>query len=724
MKKIIILLTIICFVVLLPLSAEDTEKKKEENIEAKVSFGVVSVGKSDSMVKTKEYCPVDEGIRPILKSSLKGNINKMFFNMLSKFNGDISDQSHVLNFDFNRVLKQKISFDSLYHRLDHDPLTNIDVISEARSAAYAEDFNPTDQYYLKRTEFVSKTQLSLPLVPGVKFYVHYRDEQRQGMYQARTLSKCSACHVVAKSRSINSYNRDVEIGTNIRVGKSNIDYSYTANQFRERNAAPQYLYLENQHPENMSKVFTARIGIGDNENLPFDVVPESKKGTHLLKAAIPLTKDKVFSAQYTGSTVENVNSNLQWKSNAFAGAFTARFGKKAFFNAVVMYQKIDNDSVFVDINERLDIGGPYVGKTYAEVFDYLDTFDWTRYSSLSRTVMDFKTNFRYKFSKKFKLRLGFDYKDIDREYFEVMNTKKATFKARVTLKPADKFNVVLDGKFSTLTDPFANLKGGISQGVQLYALSSPLAPTAVQFYTWHLAREGTMTNYPEKISELRGRFHWGPSSKFSLNANLLYKAEDNDNLVTSGASWNRELFQWGTDLWVLLSKKFSFSATYYNYSNTYSTLFAIAALEGCGGAIIGGMPGTITDMMDLDVRTKTLLLNLSYWASKKLTLYANFSYNNSSSVIQNLELDSNQLPYLPGSTATALNFDNYGDTAEYSELDMKQVITQLGINVMLSKNWWLNGSFYYYLYDDYTQYLYTDTTGKSYSFYLGFTWKK
>ncbi len=396
---------------------------------------------------------------------------------------------------------------------------------------------------------------------------------------------------------------------------------------------------------------------------------------------------------------------------------------EGFFNAILFYQSINNDSIFIDVNEPLDIGGPYVGKTYAEVLG-LDTFDWTRDSSLSRTVFNLKTNFRYKFSKKIKLRLGYAYESIDRDFFEVGNTKSSTFKGRLSFKPANKLKLVFDAKMKKIADPFANLKGGIAPAVQLYATGSPLASNSVQFYYWHLAREGTMTSLPEDVFELKGRLHWGPSSKFAVNANLIYRTEDNDNLVTTGASWNRDLLQWGTDIWSMIGKKMSMSLSYYDYSNVYSTLFANPAIEGCGAGIIGGMTGTITDMMDLDIRNQTLLLNLSYWASKKLTMFFNFNYNNSGSIIKDLELDENQLPYLPGSGGTALDFDNMGQIAKYSELDMKQMIAQVGANIMLSKNWWLNGSLYYYIYDDIAEYLFTDTSGKAYSFYLGVTWKK
>jgi len=709
---------------MLPMSAEESAKK-ENQLDAKIKFGVGYIGQEDASVKVKEYSPLDDGIKPFIKAMFSGNMGKTFFKIASKFYGDAKDMSHLFKFDFDRVLKQELSYDALYHRLDHDPLANIDVVSHARSAAYVTDFNPDDQYYMKRTEFVSKTQLSVPMVPGLKFYVHYRDEARNGMYQARTLSKCSACHVTAKSRSINSHNTDITIGTKIRLGKSNVNYAFTANRFSENNAAPTNDYLRVIHPEKLSRVFTSRIGVGDEETLAFDVVPESKKDTHLLQAAIPISAGNTLSAQYVSAKVKNVNTNLQWKSNAFSGAYTARLGKKGFFNAILFYQSIDNDSVFVDINDRLNDGGPQVGKNYAVILG-MDSFDWTRNSSLSRTVFNLKANFRYKLSKKFKLRLGYIYENIDRDFFEVGNTKSSTIKGRVTLKPAPKFKLVVDAKIKTITDPFANLKGGIAQNVQMYATGSPLAANSTQFYTWHRMREMTMTNYPEDVTEIKGRFHWGPNSKVAINANFLYKTEDNDNLVITGASWNRDLFQWGADLWAMLGKKMSMSLSYYDYSNVYSTLYGNPVVEGCGAGIIGGMPGTLTDMMDLDNNNQTLLLSLNYWANKKLSMHFNFNYNKSGSVIKNLELDESQMAFMPGSAVshTDLDFDDFGGVADYSELDMKQVIAQVGMNLALSKSWFLNGSVYYYIYDDIAEYLFTDTTGKSYSFYIGVTWKK
>lgn len=725
MRKVIILLLIMGLVLILPLSGEsdkDQKVKKDNSTDVKLKVGVIIFGKDGATVKAKEYCPVDDGVRPFVKAKISGNTGSTFFKIFSRINGDLKDQKQLLDFDFNRTLSQRISFDSLYHRLDHDPLTNIDVISAARSSATAEDFNPEDQYHVTRSELQSTTTLRLPVFSGMKVYVKYRNEHRSGMYQARTLSKCSACHVVAKSRSINNINRDVKLGTNMRIGKANVEYSYTNNRFYEKNASPQNHYLKVIHPEKLVPVFTARIGVGNDVDLPFDVVPESTKSTHNLGASVPFNDKNTISGRFVSSRVENVNSNLKWDSSSLSGSYSVRFGKKGFLNAIASYYRIKNDSIFIDVNEPVDIAGPNVGKTYAEVLG-LDTFDFTRFSSLSRKVLDFRTNFLYRFSKKFRMKLGYEYENIERDSFEVAKSQSNTFKGKFTFKPDKKIKFVLDGKFVKATDPFANLLAGVSPAVQEYATGSPLAGNSVQFYTWHAQRRATMTNYPESVTELKGRVHWGPSSKFALNANFLYDREKNDNLVITGASWDRDMFQWGVDMWAALSAKLPVSMSYYDYKNKYSTLFAIPVIEGCGAGIIGGMTGTLTDMMDLDIRTQSLLLNFNYWAGDKFTLFANFNYNKSNSLIKNLSLDENQVSYIPGSGGTALDFDNMGVIADYSELNLKQIVGQLGANIALSKKWWLNGSIYYYFYDDIAEYLFTDTTGKSYSFYIGVTWK-
>jgi len=405
MKKLSILFVALCLVLAIPTLADDDS---DDKVDVKVKLGAKVEGKEDFQGKVREYSPKDDAVLPILKAYVSGNSGKTYFKLISDFRGDLDDMYHSFDVDFNRVVTQKLSYDAIYHRLDHDSLTNIDVVSEARSAAYGEDFNPNDQYHITRTEFNSNTTFRVPGMEWMKIYVDVRNENRKGEYQARTLSKCSTCHVVAKTRSINNNNRDIRIGTNFRIGKANIDYSYTNNQFSENEAAPTNDYLLVEHPESMLKVFNARIAYGNNETLEFDAVPDSKKDTHLFRALVPVNRNITVSAQYLNAQVENEYTNLSWETESIAGGFSTLIGRKGFFNVRFQSIKIENDSIFVDTPDPVDIGGPNVGLSYEERYDA--DFDFLRLSALTRSELEIDANFRYRFNKQVRLKLGYEYK--------------------------------------------------------------------------------------------------------------------------------------------------------------------------------------------------------------------------------------------------------------------------------------------------------------------------
>lgn len=717
MKKLSILIVISSLVFLMPLLGE--EEQEANNVDVKLKVGAKAVGKGDFQGKVNEYQKVDKGVRPVLKARIGGNSGKTFFNLFSDFRGDAKDMFHQFTVDFNRVFKQTFSYDSLYHRLDHDPLTNIDVVSHARSAAYAEDVNPFDDYHITRSEFVSNSVLSIPQLPFLKVSVNFRNETRKGQYQARTLSKCSACHVVAKTRAIDNFNRDISINGALRFGKANANYTFTHNQFKENEMAPTNDYLKVQHPENMKPVFSSRIAYGTHTGtttMPFDSSAESKKDTHLFQAAVPFSGTSTLTAHYVSSTVKNVTSDLQWKTNSFAGGFSTRLGKKGFFNVRLQQIKIENDSIYIDIPEPVDVAGLNVGLTYADA--YGGVFDFTRYSTLNRTVWDIDANFRYRFNKQFRLKLGYEYKQIERDYQDVGSTKSSTFKANLKFRPSRQFTVTLDGKFKSITDPFANYWAGVAPLQQDVGYTNPFV--GVQFFQWHAERAAALTNFPESVTNIKARVNWSPSGKFSLNGNYIIRTEKNDlNMST----WERKLNQFGVDMWAAASEKFYVTASYYSYKNNYESLFALPVIEGCGAGIIGPMPGTIVDMMGYDLSNDAIMVNLHLMASKKLSFFGGLSYTNSLAEIVDLALDEGTMPFIPGTVGvTDLSFEDMGGISEYSRLEMKQMIAEFGFKAALTKKWSLNGAFYYYFYDDMTQYLFTDTTGKSYSFFAGFTY--
>ena len=76
---------------------------------------------------------------------------------------------------------------------------------------------------------------------------------------------------------------------------------------------------------------------------------------------------------------------------------------------------------------------------------------------------------------------------------------------------------------------------------------------------------------------------------------------------------------------------------------------------------------------------------------------------------------------IPGNAKTALDFTDFGGIADYSDLEMKQFVGELGFLFNISESWGVKGATFYYIYDDLAPYLF-DTEGKTFNFYLSVIW--
>jgi hypothetical protein len=704
-----------------PLVSQDEKKDEEKKTEVKAKIGAGAVVHSNdgNIGKVGEYLVLPDSLRPIAKAKVTTAGEIFFLKLDSWYSGDSKDQDHGLDFNVNRVFDQKLSYSSLIHRLDHDPLVNMDTVSEARSGVFHTDHNPMDQYQITRSEFVSESTLTIPSVSFLKFYADIRNEHRKGEYQARTLSKCSSCHVVAKSRPIDNDNRDYKLGTNVRVGNAIFDYSYTKREYRENEPAPTNTYLRTLHPEKVIPVFDSRISYDSRDGaLPFNEIPDTDKQTHLISANVPLSDSAVVSAHYVNSNVKNNSTNLRTDSNSLAGGFSARVGKKGLFNARFRRISIKNEDVFIDIVEPVDAAGPNAGKTYAEAYPTFGEADYTRYSSLSRITWDFDAGFKYRFSRKTKLRLNYDYKRIEREHFEIATTNSHTFTGYFTFKPVREWKFVLKGLARITDNPFTNLYTGIAPLVQDFAVDNPFS--GYQFYDFHRAREAHLTSLPTDVLEGKGIITWNPNFRFSLSADIRYRDETNNKLNFS--TWDSNTLSTGFNFYWLPANKVSITGSYNFYGEKLNSLFAIPVLEGCGGGIIGGFPGTLTDVTNYDIDTHTALVNLTYTASDQFSFWGSLTYNDSLAEWSDIMLDTSQVPFIPQVPVSPFEFEDLSEVVDYSKLKMKQIVSDVGASFAFSDQWSLKGVLTYYFYDDLSQFLFTDTGGNSVGFYLAAVW--
>ncbi len=688
-----------------------SEEEEGGLVKASVSVGVRANSVTDYIGKVGEYRPLNEGIRPVVNAIAVGSYKKVFYAIDAAFDESGNDQKHLVRLDIDRIVDQKFSYNALPHRLGNDPLTNLDVTSEARSGVLHTNFDPNKEYRITRKEFKSETKISIPDIPFLKIYANYRDEQREGRYQARTLSKCSSCHVVAKTRDINNSTKDYQLGGDLNFGVVSVDYSYTKRQFREAEPAPLHTYLKKLHPELVVPVFDSRIQYDAADGaLPFDILPDTDKQTHMVKARVPVSDFGMVTAHYVNSQVKNRFSDLEMANSSFAGGFSARVGQRGLFNARFSQIRIKNDSVFVDVVEPVNIAGPNVGKTFVEAYPSFGEADWTRESALSRNTLDFDTSFRYSLNKMLKLRLNYEYKNIDRDNYDVSETQSHTFKAGVDMRPNKDWKFTLNGKLQITSNPFANLKAAVAPEIQTYSVPSPFAGN--QFYVFHQAREADLTNIPTDVKEAKALVSWSPTYRLSISGNILYRDEINDKLNFS--TWSNDVLNYGLNIWLAPQDRLSLTGAYYFYGEQLNTLFAIPVLEGCGGGIIGGFPGTLIDPGDYDIDTHIMFLNANYALDDRVSLFANITYNNTAAKMMNLDLDPAQLDNIP---ASPFEFVDLKEAVEYSDLHTKQLIGEVGCDYMFNQTWAFKGVVSYYLFDDLAPYLY-DTTGKAWSFYV------
>jgi len=689
-------------------------EKDDEKPKLTFELGGLVTTSDGYLGKVGKYLPMNDGIRPATSVQVQGMSGSTFYNLDANYRGDIWDQGHRFDIDFGRILEFKVDYTSLMHRLGHDTMFNLDTASLARSGVSHEDFNPTDEYNINYSEVNAMAKLRIPQISFVDFYAGVRNQHRSGQYQARTLSKCSSCHVVGKTRSINNDNTDYKLGTNVRVAKASFDYSYTLREYRENEAAPTNTYLKKLHPEASSPVFDSRIQYDSVDGaLPFNVIPDTNKNTHLVKLSVPIADSSILSGHYSNSRIENLMTNYKMDTSSLAAGFSMLVGRRGVFNARVNRISIKNDNVFVDTVEPVDVAGPYAGQTYAEAYPTFGSADWTRKSTYNRETIDFDTSFKYRFSAKTKARLTYEFKKIDRDNYEIKTTTRHTVVGRFDWKPSRQWKFAFKGTLRATDQPFTNLYTAAAGVVQDYGVPNPFA--GQQFYDFHRAREAHLTNQPTDVQEAKGIITWNPNYRFSLTVDARYRWEKNDALNFS--VWSNDIINPGVNLWWTPANRLNITATYYYYAEKMKSLFAMPVLEGCGGGIIGGFPGTLTDMVDYDIDTHTVFFKLDYVASEKISLFGTFTYNYSLAKMANLILDENQLDNIPAVPPSPFDFEGVSEVVEYSNLKMGQAVTDLGILYSFNRNWATRLVGTYYHYDDLAPYLYNET-GKAFSFYF------
>jgi hypothetical protein len=191
---------------------------------------------------------------------------------------------------------------------------------------------------------------------------------------------------VSYSRGVDDRTRESSAGARLALRGLDVEYSYANRRFSDRAAQLTHTYDPGLHPATLQDVFLNRIQYDQRTGaLPFDITPDSRKETHLLRAHLALPFDASAMGTFTRSTVTNDDTAVGYTYTGGAGRLIVPFGRSFVFRSGFRRYEIEAEDVAVDVVELVSPAGPTAGLTYAQAYPTFGDPDYVRHSALART---------------------------------------------------------------------------------------------------------------------------------------------------------------------------------------------------------------------------------------------------------------------------------------------------------------------------------------------------
>ena len=635
------------FALLVPLSAAADGDK---SYSAELETGAAAINTKDDIKMVNEYTSLrtKNGVNPYGKVDLNVRQSGIVFDGSSRFM-DSTDQDHSVSLDVQRVLKTDFSYSVLQHWLDHDkmlyldaaipppssytgtaanplPLTpnnvpaywynpiagstapayggnlvtnpdplNYTVQQIGRASVFGEDLTPNAVFSIKRTEWTSKSDLTIPQLPNLTFHFKYRNEDRKGMEQTIGMSKCTSCHITGQSKDVNENTRDITAGVTGKFGLLTLDYSFMNREFRENAATPTRYYDPALSP---GAAVPAAYNTGgyvffDNRllydyrdgTLRQDETPDSSKDTHILKAKVDLPGETSVMASYVRSTVDSGKTaepgiftlnglngvTLRTTYDAYGAKLTSTFGKNLTINMRGRAEKIKNDDVTLGFS-TITTPATSAGNNFIPTADSLQV---TRSSALDRDTVTAGLDAVYRLMPRTTMRLGYEYQLIDREHEG--NTTTNTVKANVNARPARTLSARATASYKVIDNPYHNPNAALTNINDPLNTNNLVSNGPTYGTDLYDERTADLTNQPERVADGALSATWSPSSNYSVTAMYRIKAEENDLDVSS---WHQTTHSPGVTLWYAPSNKVNMTLSYNYLGQTSTTAFCQGWYDG------------------------------------------------------------------------------------------------------------------------------------------------
>jgi len=544
-------------------------------------LGVRGLNNEGWMGRINEYEMNKGGVRPVFGSSYWYSRDSWFFDFYGENRGDSRAQSYWLDADLNRRLRIRSSLERFIHRLDNDPLSNLDT-AKGSVVVRHDDLAPNRAYVPGRNEM--KTELSGYITTWLTWRASHRFLQMHGETQTRSISKCANCHVTGESTRINQKMHDLSGGLTARLGrKVAVHYDYTSRQFKEHGERPTNQYDVAQHPTTLNRAFFNRVQYDGTTNgqMAYAYVPGFRKDTHDVKLSADLPADARLTAQLMKTSATNTHVNLGLNVLAWGGKYVLPLGERVTLKAQFRKTDLSSDDVLVQLEETVNPAGvAQAGQTYAEAYPTFGSLDWMRGSTINRQDILATGELSARLAKLTTLRGGYQFRSIRRENFDVERTDRNRLYLLFSTRRSTQWNARVRYTLDNTDQPFMHRHAALSPVMQpTPSPGNPPSPLpGLQYFTLYAARQANLTNQPSRSHFLEPSFSWTPSPKTALTVHYRTKIEKNDKLNFS--DWTRQMHMPGAELWYAPLEKLNFTLSYSFENDKSNTLFVLPAFDG------------------------------------------------------------------------------------------------------------------------------------------------
>jgi hypothetical protein len=549
----------------------------EGSVDTNIEVGVFDASSDDSPDMAAEYYDTESGVTGNAEISAHQDWGSLYF--LGAYQSSHT-QAGELTFDIKRMVRSHNSFEKFIHRLGHDPMSNLESTSTNGKVVWHTDLDPGQDYEFDYSVFESRTELQIPSIRALTLGAEFREQTRDGHAQAFTTSHCDNCHVYSQSHRLDETTSDTTLDAKVAWKGGYAKAAFSSRKLEHGTPSVLVQYDDALHPELQTPVFDNRLQFdSDVGPVPADLWPDSDKDTTKLELVLSDVLGFAVSANGVMSKTENRYTNLQSDYTGYVLNAAKRWESGLRFRWRGRIYTIDNDEVFIDVNDRPGIAGPHAGQTFEDVWGV--NWDQTRYSALNRDVFESNADLSYRFGRKSgTLRFLWEYETVDRDHYEVLpgeyKTTKNLLGASWRARPMKGFNLEANVKYADIDNVFMLINGACSTLVS-ESYPNPWNPETPQYYQFQDARIADTTASASSWfrADLRAGFSTAKTTVFGKY--IYFDGDNNDGDLTD---WSKQSNTLLATIWSAPTETFNWYATYTLMNSDLDVPICIPVFDG------------------------------------------------------------------------------------------------------------------------------------------------